>query len=88
VQAYVGAWSDDRGRCHCFVYDSSGKPANCPEPTVTSGWLQHYQGCGFVLDGTGRPHVFEGAAFSIPMFVAARRVTPPFNGAVVTVLPT
>jgi len=35
---YAGAWTAERGGCHCFVYDSQGKPDSCPEPIVTSGW--------------------------------------------------
>jgi hypothetical protein len=47
---YAGAWSAERGRCHRFVYDPDGKPDNCPEPTVTSGWRQDYQGRWHVVD--------------------------------------
>jgi hypothetical protein len=38
VLDYAGAWTAERGRCHRLVYDSDGKPDNCPKPPVTSGW--------------------------------------------------
>lgn len=42
----------ERGRCHRFVYvDGDGLPANCPEPTVASGWRRDGQGRGYVVDG-------------------------------------
>jgi len=34
------------GRCHRFVYDPDGKAANCPDPTVTSGWRRDGKGAG------------------------------------------
>jgi hypothetical protein len=37
---YAGACSAQRGRCFRFVYDDQGKPANCPEPIATRGWLK------------------------------------------------
>lgn len=55
VQDYAGAWTAERGRCHRFVYvDGDGRPANCPEPTVTSGWRRHGQGRWYVLDACAR----------------------------------
>lgn len=54
VQDYAGAWTAERGRCHRFVYvDSDGRPANCPESTVTSGWRR---------DGQDRWHVVDACA--------------------------
>jgi hypothetical protein len=45
VQDYAGAWSAERGvRGHRFVYDPDGKPGNCPEPPVRSGWRRDGQG--------------------------------------------
>ena len=47
VQDYAGAWTAERGRCHRFVcVDDDGRPANCPEPTLTSGWRRDDQGTG------------------------------------------
>ena len=55
VQDYAGAWTAERGRCHRFVYvDGDGRPANCPEPTVTSGWRRCGQGRWYVLDACAR----------------------------------
>jgi hypothetical protein len=50
VQDYAGAWSAERDRCHRLVYASDGKPTNCPEPTVTSGWRQDYRGRWYAVD--------------------------------------
>jgi len=46
----VGAWATERGRCHRFVYDPDGKPGNCPEPTVTSGWRRDGPGRWYAVD--------------------------------------
>jgi hypothetical protein len=37
-----------------LVYDPDGKPDYCPEPTVTSGWRQDYQGRWYVVDACAR----------------------------------
>lgn len=37
---YAGALSVDRGRCHRFTYDEHGKPDNCPERPIATGWLE------------------------------------------------
>jgi len=37
---YAGAVSTQRGRCHRYIYDDQGKPANCPKPPVATGWTQ------------------------------------------------
>ena len=29
----------ERGRCFKWVYDESGKPSNCVERVISSGWL-------------------------------------------------
>jgi hypothetical protein len=50
VEDYAGAWSAERGRCHRFVYDPGSKRDNCPQPTVTSGWLHDYRGRWYVVD--------------------------------------
>jgi hypothetical protein len=54
AERYAGAWSAERGRCHRFVYDPEGKPDNCPEPTVTSGWRRDYLGRWYVVDACAR----------------------------------
>jgi hypothetical protein len=50
VPDYAGAWSTERGRCHRFVCGPDGKPENCPEPTVASGWLRDGRGRWYVVD--------------------------------------
>ena len=53
MQDYAGAWSADRGRCHRFVYTSNddGRPMNCPEPVVGSGWrLEEFTGEWHLVD--------------------------------------
>jgi hypothetical protein len=54
---YAGAWTDEGGRCHAFVYGADGKLDNCPEPTVTSGWLQDYWRRWYVVDACARPRL-------------------------------
>jgi hypothetical protein len=55
VEDYAGAWSAERGRCYRFVYGTEdGRPANCPEPTDTSGWRQDYQDRWYVVDACAR----------------------------------
>lgn len=51
MQDYAGAWTAERGRCHRFVYtEDDGRPANCPEPIVTSGWRRDGQGRWYAVD--------------------------------------
>ena len=40
MQDYAGAVSGERGRCFRFVTDPDGKPVNCPERVIASGWLK------------------------------------------------
>jgi hypothetical protein len=55
MEDYAGAWADERGRCHRFVYGSEdGHPTHCPEPTVTSGWRRDGQGRWYVVDACAR----------------------------------
>ena len=37
---YAGAVSTQRGRCHRYIYDDQGKPADCPKPPLATGWTQ------------------------------------------------
>jgi len=37
---YAGAVSTQRGRCFRFITDPDGKPDNCPEPPIATGWTQ------------------------------------------------
>ncbi len=37
---HAGAVSGERGRCFRFVTDPDGKPVNCPERSIASGWLK------------------------------------------------
>ena len=49
--SWTCAWTTERGHCHQFVYvEDDGRPANCPEPTVTSGWRRDGQGRWYVVD--------------------------------------
>jgi hypothetical protein len=50
VEDYAEAWSAERGRCHRLVYDSDGKPDNCPEPPVAVGWRRDGRGRWFAVD--------------------------------------
>jgi len=51
VADYGGAWTAERGGCHRFVYtEDDGRPANCPEPSVTSGWRRDGQGRWYAVD--------------------------------------
>ncbi len=37
---YAGAVAVDRGGCFRFIYDEHGKPTKCPEPPISTGWIQ------------------------------------------------
>ena len=37
---YAGAESTQRGRCFRFITDADGKPDNCPQAPIATGWLQ------------------------------------------------
>lgn len=56
MKDYAQAWQATRGRCHRFVYtsDDDGRPANCPELVVRSGWLRDWQGRWHVVDACER----------------------------------
>ena len=63
VQDYAGAWTAERGRCHRFVYvEDDGRPANCPEPTVTSGWRRDDQGRWHVVVKGAKMWIVAGSA--------------------------
>ncbi len=40
VEDYAEAVSTERGRCFRFIRDDYGRATQCPEPIITTGWLQ------------------------------------------------
>ena len=36
----MGVIGSDQGRCFGFVDDPDGKPVNCPDIVIASGWLK------------------------------------------------
>ena len=46
---YAGAWQATTERCHRYVTDEHGKPADCPEPVVREGWRRDDHGRWYKL---------------------------------------
>ena len=51
---YAGAWQAKRGICHRFIYDEFGKPTECPQPVIASGWTSDGRGHWYAVDACER----------------------------------